>query len=363
MSCSYCFYLEKKSLYRHHFSNDPHMWAMEEDVLRDFIRKYIDESPSRDVHFIWQGGEPLLSGLERFRHIVELQDEYAGTHQILNTLQTNGTLIDDDWVRFFRDHRFTVGLSIDGPAEMNDIIRKGGAASQVLEAARALNAAGVSLVSLTCVHARNRDHGADVYEFLREAGFTVQQYIPIVPRKPGMKDALLPGDYARFLLDIYGIWVARDVGSVFVQPFDLALEAWMGQPTHLCVFNRSCGAVPVIEKNGDLYSCDHFVDAEHRIGNIQQDSLMSMMTSPRQEAFAAEKSRNLHPDCHSCPWLFACHGGCPKDRIKDTEAGRQNFLCTDYQTLFNIIGPDMEYMAGELKNRRSPATVMQRKTL
>ena len=359
MDCSYCFYLDKQELYRADAQKPTPAHQMSAEVLENFIRQYIEQSLQREVHFIWQGGEPTLYGLDKFRTIVELQERYRGNKRISNTLQTNASLIDQDWIDFLNTHQFKVGVSIDGPPEMNDPYRTNFKRGTNLESKiKALQAAEIEMVSLSCIHQLNWQHPLEVYAYLKALGFHHQQYIPITPGTMGRPEALERGNYATFLNQIFDQWVKTDVGQIFVQPFDLALEAWSGVQSHLCVFNKTCGTIPILEKNGDVYACDHFVDENYLLGNIQDSSLMTMVTSAEQESFANHKFQSLHPDCHTCPYLFACYGGCPKDRTLPVGNHKQNFLCSDYLSFFNHIDPYMTYMKNELANRRPPATVM-----
>lgn len=382
LECRYCFYLEKEVLYSEASRRSD--WAMPMPVLEEFIQQYLSLQSSPTVSFAWQGGEPTLLGVDWFRKAIVLQQKHARGKRIENTLQTNGTLLDDRWCEFLARNRFLVGLSLDGPRELHDCYRmdKGGAPTfdRVMDAAALLKKHGVEFNTLTSIHRRNAVRPIEVYRFLKEIGHGFLQFIPVVERiaEEGRAEGLRmvspasgiaatvsewsvePGRYGEFLCAVFDEWVRNDVGRVFVQLFDVTLAAWTGADPGLCVFQPSCGAAAVIEHNGDLYSCDHYVYPENRLGNIMQQSLESMTNSAGQIAFGRDKLERLPSSCRECSVRFACNGECPKHRfVRDADGGRNlNYLCPDYILFFKHVGPAMDFMAGELRAQRPPANVM-----
>lgn len=384
LDCEYCYYLHKEDLYPGTKS-----WRMAPETLETYIQQYIEAQPkeAKEVTFAWQGGEPTLLGIEFFQRIVELEKKYARSGQtIANALQTNGVLLDEEWVDFFKRENFLIGLSIDGPADLHDHYRydkKGqGTFAAVLKAMQLLQRHAVEFNALIVVHRENSQHGRRVYRYLRDNGVQFMQFIPIVERRgvgshPEKEfDAadqvhawdrlvssrsVVPEEYGRFLNDIFDEWVKRDVGKVFVQIFDQALAAWLGLEPSLCVFRKQCGRALAIEHNGDLYSCDHFVEPEYRLGNIMELPILEMANSQRQVAFGIAKEATLPQYCLDCDVRFACHGECPKNRFIETPAGDPglNYLCAGYRKFFNHIDPLMRQMADELKAGRPAANVMQ----
>ncbi len=380
LDCKYCFYLEKEVLY-------PNVtkWAMPDDVLEAYVRQYIEAQPADKIQFAWQGGEPTLLGVDFFRKVVQLQARYANGKTIENALQTNGTLLDDAWAEFLSEHRWLIGISIDGPRELHDAYRvdKGGQPTfdRVLRGIDVLRRHQVAFNTLTTVHRANAQHPLEVYRFLRENGSGYMQFIPIVERisasatqnglsliAPSFKGEAVvapwsvePEQYGRFLCSIFDEWVRRDVGRIFVQLFDVSLEMWMGMEASLCVFRRTCGAELAIEHSGDLYSCDHFVYPENKLGNIMEASLASLVDSPLQKTFGADKNDTLPQYCRACEVRFACNGECPKHRFLTTPDGEPglNYLCAGYKMFFKHIDPSMRFMAEELRQRRAPANIMQ----
>jgi len=380
LDCSYCFYLEKEKLYpgtRH--------WAMSPDILERYVRQYIAAQPLDEIHFAWQGGEPTLLGVDFFRTVVALQQKYTAGKTIHNALQTNGTLLDDAWCEFLAENHFLVGLSIDGPRELHDSYRvdKGGAPTfdRVLRGLDRLKAHHVDFNTLTVVHRRNSEHPLEVYRFLRDTGSGFIQFIPVVERKAAAanSDGLVliqpaadrfaevtgwsvePLTYGKFLSKIFDEWVKNDVGRVFVQQFDVALESWMGMDPSLCVFRRTCGSALAMEHTGDLYSCDHFVYPENKLGNIADVELPQLVGSDQQKKFGRDKLDTLPRMCRECDVRFACNGECPKHRFLATPAGEPglNYLCAGYKHFFHHIDPHMQFMAAELRAGRPPAGIMQ----
>lgn len=362
LDCEYCYYLSKEMLY------PGSRFRMANDLLEDYIKQYIEGQKISEVTFAWQGGEPTLMGLPFYRTVVELQAKYRRPGMnILNTLQTNGTLLDDGWCEFFHEHDFLIGLSLDGPRELHDRYRvdKGGKPTfdKVMAGVRLLQKHRVEFNVLTTLHAANSGHPLEVYRFLRdEIGTQFMQFIPIVEREQSGASERSVGarEYGEFMCAIFDEWVRRDVGKVYVQMFDVALAAWSGQHPGLCVFEETCGNALALEHNGDLYSCDHFVQPEHHLGNIREIPLVEMVGSEKQRAFGLAKRDSLPRYCRECEVRFVCNGGCPKDRFISTPDGEPglNYLCEGYRMFFNHVSHAMEIMAGELRARRPPANVM-----
>ena len=388
LDCKYCYFLSKEMLY------PGSRFRMADDLLQTYIRQYIESQRVNEVTFAWQGGEPLLMGLGFFQRAIDYQKQYTRPGmKILNTLQTNGTLLDADWCRFFKTHDFLIGLSVDGPRELHDAYRvnKGGAGTfdQVMRGWRLLREAGVEYNILCTVHAANQDHPLSVYRFFRDELETqFIQFIPIVERttpqilplanigwseRDGGERPLYEQSgskitnrtvnarkYGQFLSAIFDEWVRRDVGQVYVQMFDVALGAWVGQPGGVCVFAPTCGTALALEHNGDLFSCDHYVEPDYRLGNIQSDHMIELIASDKQRQFGLDKQTTLPRYCRECEVRFACHGGCPKNRFittPDGEAGL-NYLCAGYKQFFNHVDRPMKIMAGLLNQRRPPAEIM-----
>ena len=388
LDCKYCFFLSKESLY------PGESFRMKDDVLEAYIRQLLESHPAGEINVAWQGGEPTLMGLEFFERAVQLVERVKRpTQRILHTIQTNGTLLDEAWLRFFKRHKFLVGLSIDGPREMHDAYRvnKGGAGSfdQVLQAWKALRSHEVDVNVLCTIHAANQDHPLEVYRFFRdELGARFLQMIPIVERatpelldlanqgwgeRPGaarplyVQDGSLvtersvsPEKFGRFLSEIFDEWVRRDVGTVFVQTFDVALGSWVGQH-NLCIFSPTCGNAVALEHNGDLYSCDHFVEPRYKLGNILETKMATLVASEQQRKFGRDKLDTLPAYCRSCDVRFACHGECPRNRFLHTPDGEPglNYLCAGYKAFFRHIDPAMKIMAGLLRQGRYADEILQ----
>ena len=369
LNCAYCYFLKKETLYPN--SN----FRMSEEVLENFTRQYIQAQGIPQVTFAWQGGEPTLMGLDFFRKAVELQEKYAlPGMKVENAFQTNGTLLDDAWGAFFKENHFLVGLSIDGPPDLHNIYRKdkGGRPTfhKVLAGLETLKKYEVDFNILTTVHAANVEDPLDVYRFLRddlEAEFI--QFIPIVERdnKKGeqrgnkVTNRSVSGKkYGYFLIEIFDEWVRRDVGKVFVQIFDVALGKWLGHPGSLCVFDETCGQALALEHNGDLYSCDHYVEPRYRLGNISKTDMIQMVNSHKQQQFGRDKLDTLPNYCLECEVRFVCNGGCPKNRILHTPHGEYglNFLCEGYRAFFNHIDEPMKIMADLIRSGRQARDIM-----
>lgn len=381
IDCKYCFYLEKENLYPE--KRGKNNWSMNDETLESFIKQKIESTDLREESFAWQGGEPTLLGVDYFRKVVELQNKYSNGKKINNALQTNGILLNNEWCEFFAENKFLIGLSIDGPRELHDKYRvdKGGKPTfdKVMRGIDFLKKYNVAFNTLTVVQKDNSQHSLEVYNFLKETGSGYIQFIPIVERiseekpdglslaLPGKSNALVsdwsvdPVQFGNFLVEIFDHWVRKDVGKYFVQIFDVSLEAWTGYNPSLCIFSETCGNALAIEHNGDLYSCDHYVFPENKLGNIMDHSLLSMVESEKQNKFGNDKRETLPEYCKNCDVRFACNGECPKNRFLTTPEGEYglNYLCAGYKKFFNHIDPYMKFMANELKNRRPPVNVMK----
>lgn len=382
LDCAYCYYLHKEELYPQN-----ERWRMPAETLEAYIRQYIAAQPSSvpEITFAWQGGEPTLLGLGFFRRVIELQQKYAPpATRLVNTLQTNGVLLNDEWCDFFRENGFLIGLSIDGPAEWHDSYRydkKGRPTfAAVLHALKLLKKHRVEFNALVVVHRENGSHGRKVYTYLRDNGVQFLQFIPLVerrgvglhaeppvphPQQPAdfvTSRSVLPEQFGEFLIAVFEEWIRRDVGKVFVQIFDQALAAWLGQEPSLCVFRKECGRALALEHNGDLYSCDHFVEPDYKLGNIHELPLVELARSERQQAFGRAKSDTLPLYCRECEVRFVCNGECPKNRFLRTPSGEEglNYLCAGYRRFFNHIAPLMKEMAAEVQAGRPAAHLMQR---
>ena len=384
LDCTYCFYLEKEHLYPAATN-----FKMSPEVLEAYIRDYIAAQPTPHVSFAWQGGEPTLAGVEFFRQVVELQRRYGEGRTIENALQTNGTLLDDAWGEFLAQHRFLVGVSIDGPAALHDAYRvdrgRQPTFARVVAGLELLKRHGVEFNTLTTVHRKNARQPLEVYRFLRSLGSRYLQFIPIVERAaaadtpndlwlappPDHEDAagldghvtewsVRPADFGQFLIRIFDEWIQGDVGKIFVQQFDAALANWMGQPAGVCIFNENCGRALAVEHNGDVYSCDHYVYPRYKLGNLLNGSLAGMADSRTQADFGRAKSASLPRYCRECAVRFACHGECPKHRFLQTPHGEPglNYLCAGYRKFFTHIDSPMRTMAALLKMNRAPAEIM-----
>ena len=378
LDCKYCFYLEKENLYPN--ADD---FKMPYNILESFIRQKISAHKVQNVHFSWQGGEPTMLGVEYFKKVVEFQKKYANGKTVTNAFQTNGILLNDEWCEFFNKNNFLIGLSIDGPKEIHDKYRvnKGGNPTfdQVIRGIEYLKKHKVEFNTLTVVHKDNSYKPLEVYNFLKEAGSGFMQFIPIVERiaetpneglslisprydKPARVSdwSVEPVQFGNFLCSIFDEWVRKDVGKVFVQLFDVSLEIWYGMQPSLCVFRKTCGDAMIIEHNGDVYSCDHYVYPENKLGNIMDNPLESLVNSGQQRKFGIDKLMSLPDYCKNCEVRFACNGECPKHRFLKTPDGEDglNYLCAGYKKYFKHIDVYMNYMVDELKNKRPPANIM-----
>jgi serine-type anaerobic sulfatase-maturating enzyme len=388
LDCKYCFFLAKESLY------PGSRFRMGEDILETYIRQLLESHRAPEVTIAWQGGEPTLMKLPFFRRAIELVERHRRPGQkIQHTIQTNGTILDDEWAAFFREHGFLVGLSIDGPREIHDTFRvdkRGrGSFDNVMQAWDLLRKHQVDVNVLCTVHSANQERPLDVYRFFRDTlGAEFMQFIPIVERvsaemlatanqgwgeRPGGKRPLYvlqgnqvtdrsvrPEPYGRFLIAMFDEWVRNDVGKVFVQHFDSALANWVGVPGAVCIFAETCGNAVALEHNGDLYSCDHYVEPTYKLGNILDRPVIELISSPEQVRFGNDKRDTLPRYCRECTVRFACHGECPKNRFIATPDGEPglNYLCAAYKAFFTHIDRPMKLMAGLLQQGRFADEVM-----
>ncbi len=366
LDCAYCFFLAKEMLY------PGSRFRMAEALLETYLRQLIESHRTPEVTIAWQGGEPTLMGLPFFRRSVEIAQQYARPGMtISHTIQTNGTLLDDEWAAFFKQNNFLVGISIDGPRAMHDIYRqdKGGAPTfdKVMRGLAYLKQHGVEWNALTTLNHANVDEPVAVYRFLRdECGARFIQFIPIVERHhvdgvpfgaAVVERSVTATQYGQFLISVFEEWVRHDIGEVYVQMFDVALANWYGEPSGLCVFSKTCGTALALEHNGDLYSCDHFVEPEYKLGNIKETHMIELVASDQQRKFGQNKFDTLPQYCLACDVRFACHGGCPKDRFittPDGEAGL-NYLCAGYKLFFHHVNQPMQLMVQLLRQNRAPS--------
>lgn len=370
LDCAYCYFLSKELLY------PGSRFRMAHDLLEEYTRQYIAAQHVPEVTFTWQGGEPTLMGLDFFRLALKLQHKYRRSGmRIHNTLQTNGTTLDDEWCLFFKQHDFLIGVSVDGPHDLHDTYRvdKGGKPTfdRVMDGIALLKKHRVPFNVLTTLHAANAGDPLRVYRFLRdEIGAQWLQFIPIVERDnaTGFQEgqevtgrSLSGHQYGAFLIAVFDEWVRRDVGRVYVQIFDVSLAAWVGERPGLCIFEETCGTALAMEHNGDVYSCDHYVEPAHKLGNLQDIPLLEMVGSAQQRQFGLHKRDSLPRYCRECPVRFVCNGGCPKDRILTTPDGEPglNYLCDGYKAFFTHIDQPMRFMTAELRAGRPPANIMR----
>lgn len=379
LSCRYCYYLEKANLYRN--EDKAGRFTMSEDLLERFIRDYIESQTMPQVLFSWHGGEALMRPLSFYKRVVELQKRYARGVQIDNSIQTNGTLLTDEWCEFFRENGWLVGVSIDGPQEFHDEYRRNkmGQPSfrKVMQGINLLNKHGVEWNALAVVNDFNADYPLDFYNFFKEIDCRYIQFTPIVERLYPHKDgrhlaspmdngkvpladfSVSPEQWGEFLVTLFDEWVKEDVGKYFIQLFDATLANWVGQQPGVCTMAQTCGHAGVMEYNGDVYSCDHFVFPEYKLGNIRTHTLVEMMYGERQQQFGMDKYAKLPAQCKNCEFLFACNGECPKNRFAFTADGEPglNYLCSGYKRYFRHVAPYMDFMKQELEAGRPPANV------
>ncbi len=379
LNCTYCYYLEKKNLYL--TEKD---FRMSDDILEEFTKQYIESNEIPVVTFTWQGGEPTLMGLDFFRKAVELQKKYAYGKTIENSFQTNGTRLTDDWCMFLKDNNMLVGISIDGEEHNHDHYRKtnsgGPTFRRVMKGIELLHKHKVEFNTLSTVNDYSVKYASETYRFLKKIGSGFMQFLPVVERFADISEKTplklvapdyrgiapvtswsVPSlDYGKFLITIFDEWVRKDVARYYIQIFDATLANYVGENPGLCVFAETCGDALVMEQNGDIYSCDHYVFPEYYLGNISDHPMVDLVKSQRQFDFGINKRNSLPRYCLQCDVRYACHGECPKHRIISTPDGKPglNYLCEGYKLFFHHVEPFMEYMARELKNKRAPANVM-----
>ena len=374
LRCSYCYYLDKKSLSPKNSSN-----RMSIETLEKFTEQYINAQPIHQVLFTWHGGEPLLMGMDYYQKAIQFQKIYGRNKQIDNSLQTNGTLLTDEWCQFFKENNFLIGISIDGPDHCHNRYRRTigneGSFKKAVEGIKLLQKHQVEFNILSVVNDYNAQYPLEVYRFFKLIGAKYIQFSPVVERldttsglltAPDNSEGKLTSwsvtasDYGNFLTAIFDEWVLNDVGEIFVTMFDATLAGYVGAPPPTCIFAETCGHAAALEANGDVYSCDHFVFPEFKQGNIHHKTITQMMLSPEQIKFGNDKRDKLSSLCLSCKYKKLCHGECPKNRIvKLTDGASHNFLCGGLKHYFNHTEPYMKFMANELAHKRAPSNVMQ----
>ena len=378
LACKYCYYLEKNKLYptaqRHLMSNE---------MLEQFTREYIEVQTMNQVLFTWHGGEPLLRSIDFYRKALSLQQKYAGGRRIDNVIQTNGTLLTDEWCEFFAQNHWLVGISIDGPQPYHDHYRLTAAGKpswqKVMQGIKLLKKHGVEWNAMAVVNAYNVNHPLEFYRFFKENGCQFLQFTPIVERLTRHEDgrtlasladkneiplseaSVTPEQWGYFLSAIFDEWVRKDVGKIFVEIFDCTLANWMGISPGICAYSKECGHAGVMEHNGDVYSCDHFVFPEYKLGNIRDHSLIDMLYGEQQQEFSRLKHSSLPRQCKECDMEFACHGECPKNRFMKDKYGDSglNYLCLGYYHYYQHVAPYMDYMKQELMAQRPPSNIMK----
>ena len=378
LTCKYCYYLEKNKLYptaqRHLMSNE---------MLEQFTREYIEAQTMNQVLFTWHGGEPLLRSIDFYRKALSLQQKYAGGRRIDNVIQTNGTLLTDEWCEFFAQNHWLVGISIDGPQPDHDHYRLTAAGKpswkKVMQGIKLLKKHGVEWNAMAVVNAYNANHPLEFYRFFKENGCQFLQFTPIVERLTRHEDgrtlasladkdeislseaSVTPEQWGYFLSAIFDEWVRKDVGKIFVEIFDCTLANWMGISPGICAYSKECGHAGVMEHNGDVYSCDHFVFPEYKLGNIRDHSLIDMLYGEQQQEFSRLKHSSLPRQCKECDMEFACHGECPKNRFMKDKYGDSglNYLCPGYYHYYQHVAPYMDYMKQELMSQRPPSNIMK----
>ena len=378
LACKYCYYLEKSHLYQ----NTPRH-LMSDEMLEQFTREYIEAQTMPQVLFTWHGGEPLMRSIDFYRKALALQKKYAHGKQIDNVIQTNGTLLTDEWCEFFAQNHWLVGISIDGPQEYHDHYRVTPAGKpsweKVMQGISLLKKHRVEWNAMAVVNAYNAEHPLEFYHFFRDNGCQYLQFTPIVERLTEHEDgrtlasladdreipladaSVTPEQWGNFLCTIFDDWVRHDVGKMFVEIFDCTLANWMGVLPGICAYSKECGHAGVMEHNGDVYSCDHFVFPEYKLGNIREKSLIDMLYGEKQQAFSRLKHTSLPRQCKECDMEFACHGECPKNRFEKDKYGEPglNYLCQGYYQYYSHVAPYMDFMKRELLAQRPPANIMK----
>ena len=377
LACKYCYYLEKNKLYP---TAQRHL--MSDEMLEQFTREYIEAQTMNQVLFTWHGGEPLLRSIDFYRKALSLQQKYAGGRRIDNVIQTNGTLLTDEWCEFFAQNHWLVGISIDGPQPYHDHYRLTAAGKpswkKVMQGIKLLKKHGVEWNAMAVVNAYNANHPLEFYRFFKENGCQFLQFTPIVERLTRHEDgrtlasladkdeislseaSVAPEQWGYFLCAIFDEWVRKDVGKIFVEIFDCTLANWMGVSPGICAYSKECGHAGVMEHNGDVYSCDHFVFPEYKLGNIRDHSLIDMLYGEQQQEFSRLKHSSLPRQCKECDMEFACHGECPKNRFMKDKYGDSglNYLCPGYYHYYQHVAPYMDYMKQELMAQRPPSNIM-----
>lgn len=378
LACKYCYYLEKNKLYP---TAQRHL--MSDEMLEQFTREYIEAQTMNQVLFTWHGGEPLLRSIDFYRKALSLQQKYAGSRRIDNVIQTNGTLLTDEWCEFFAQNHWLVGISIDGPQPYHDHYRLTAAGKpswkKVMQGIKLLKKHGVEWNAMAVVNAYNANHPLEFYRFFKENGCQFLQFTPIVERLTRHEDgrtlasladkneiplseaSVTPEQWGYFLCAIFDEWVRKDVGKIFVEIFDCTLANWMGISPGICAYSKECGHAGVMEHNGDVYSCDHFVFPEYKLGNIRDHSLIDMLYGEQQQEFSRLKHSSLPRQCKECDMEFACHGECPKNRFMKDKYGDSglNYLCPGYYHYYQHVAPYMDYMKQELMSQRPPSNIMK----
>lgn len=378
LACKYCYYLEKNKLYP---TAQRHL--MSDEMLEQFTREYIEAQTMNQVLFTWHGGEPLLRSIDFYRKALSLQQKYAGGRRIDNVIQTNGTLLTDEWCEFFAQNHWLVGISIDGPQPDHDHYRLTAAGKpswkKVMQGIKLLKKHGVEWNAMAVVNAYNANHPLEFYRFFKENGCQFLQFTPIVERQTRHEDgrtlasladkneiplseaSVTPEQWGYFLCAIFDEWVRKDVGKIFVEIFDCTLANWMGISPGICAYSKECGHAGVMEHNGDVYSCDHFVFPEYKLGNIRDHSLIDMLYGEQQQEFSRLKHSSLPRQCKECDMEFACHGECPKNRFMKDKYGDSglNYLCPGYYHYYQHVAPYMDYMKQELMSQRPPSNIMK----
>ena len=378
LACKYCYYLEKSHLYQNSLRH-----LMSDEMLEQFTREYIEAQTMPQVLFTWHGGEPLMRSIDFYKKALALQKKYAHGKQIDNVIQTNGTLLTDEWCEFFAKNHWLVGISIDGPQEYHDHYRVTPAGKpsweKVMQGIQLLKKHRVEWNAMAVVNAYNAEHPLEFYHFFRDNGCQYLQFTPIVERLTEHEDgrtlasladdreipladaSVTPQQWGNFLCTIFDDWVRHDVGKTFVEIFDCTLANWMGVLPGICAYSKECGHAGVMEHNGDVYSCDHFVFPEYKLGNIRDHTLIEMLYGDKQHAFSRLKHTSLPRQCKECDMEFACHGECPKNRFEKDKYGEPglNYLCKGYYQYYSHVAPYMDFMKRELQAQRPPANIME----
>ena len=381
LACRYCYYTEKQQLYKQ--PGQTASMAMSDEMLETFVKQYIEAQPAGPVLFTWHGGEPMMRPITFYRRALELQRKYAGGRAIDNCLQTNGTLVTDDWARFLHDNHFLVGVSIDGPQRLHDAYRKSrmGRPSWrgVMQGIDLLNRHGVEWNAMAVANKLTAENPLEFYHFFKQIGCRFLQFTPVVERYYRHPDgrhlaaptdgavaqltdfSITPGAWGEFCCTIFDEWVRHDVGETFVQLFDATLANWMGMTPGVCSLAETCGHATALEHNGDLYACDHYVFPEFKLGNIRHTPLSTLTKLPALKQFGQNKRDLLTRECRECTYRFACHGECPRNRFARSTDGEEghNYLCAGYRRFFTHVAPYMDFMKQCLQRGEAPALVME----